>query len=798
MAKKDKKYFKIQGKQDMRSSERLMQQLLLLFFGIALFLTPYFKGLFFEREFLIFLIIFSLLFLSGISLVVKRERELLLLKTPLDLFVFLFVIVYLLASISPANLREAVVVMLRATTYFFVYWFCAHVLREKKEIHYIIWVIIAAGAGVSLVGIGSALGTLDVNGAWIGNRISSTLQYPNTLAAYLMTINMLGLGLWSYYKKLYLKLLMAVANYMFVLAILGTDSRGAWLIYPIAWGILWVALPGMYKWQTLMNSILSIGVALIASTKVLPAAIAGQSQQGWLWFFGGIVIISIGQLAVTRLVPVVSNIGNKKLISSALGALLLISIVGGLGIAKSNSPGLQSLATKIVPQTVMARMQAIDAEQHSVVERFIFYKDALKIVKDNPILGTGGGGWNAVYRSYQDHLYYTTEVHSHFLQVWVETGIIGFMIFIGIWLSFLVSVFICCRREKDDSKKIIAISIGASAVALGLHSMIDFNLSLSAVAILLWSFFGLSQGWTRLIQSDHTNEEEGFWIERLNKYLKAIGYKTGVTIAVVALILTTSLLIAQGMASKAVLAIQQGELELAEEYFNKARRLDPFNASYLIDMAQLYHYRGQTTGVDEELKEAINLGEKAISREPYNPKIRLLHAQHLLTAREIEKFIKESETILALFPKNRDSYENLADDYLTAIKYFLKNDNEELAAKYISKLLDVPIMMDETWNQVSEEGLKTWIHGPKLDELSPMLQMYLGQGHVLRGDIDKAKDYLESVVILNEEIEAEAIAWQALAALKDDDLFKVEELLEQLQEIDQNALQHFVEWRDLI
>jgi O-antigen ligase len=47
---------------------------------------------------------------------------------------------------------------------------------------------------------------------------------------------------------------------------------------------------------------------------------------------------------------------------------------------------------------------------------------AVEIVKDHPIIGAGAGGWEALYRQYQNYSYWTTETHSHFLQVWVETG----------------------------------------------------------------------------------------------------------------------------------------------------------------------------------------------------------------------------------------------------------------------------------------------------------------------------------------------------------------------------------------
>ena len=143
---------------------------------------------------------------------------------------------------------------------------------------------------------------------------------------------------------------------------------------------------------------------------------------------------------------------------------------------------------RFLPHNLYTRLFSIGAGERSVEGRLSFYRDALKIIGDYPLLGTGGGGWAALYRTYQDRDYTTSEVHSHYLQVAVETGIPGLLAFAGIWVFFLLSfVQGRFRSDSDSTTHCLWATICISALALGIHSAIDFNLSLGAVSIFLYT-----------------------------------------------------------------------------------------------------------------------------------------------------------------------------------------------------------------------------------------------------------------------------------------------------------------------
>ena len=119
------------------------------------------------------------------------------------------------------------------------------------------------------------------------------------------------------------------------------------------------------------------------------------------------------------------------------------------------------------------RLKRINPESVASEPRLVFYQDALKIAKDNFLIGVGGSGWSNVYNAYQSIPYNTTTVHSHFLEVLIDTGIIGFFLWCSIWLLLAINFIRNYRKERDNRET--AVLLGMMFIVL--HSLIDFNLS---------------------------------------------------------------------------------------------------------------------------------------------------------------------------------------------------------------------------------------------------------------------------------------------------------------------------------
>lgn len=132
---------------------------------------------------------------------------------------------------------------------------------------------------------------------------------------------------------------------------------------------------------------------------------------------------------------------------------------------------------------VFTRMQ----ETHDVFRSHIL-RDGLVMFTQKPVLGWGFGTFPTVYPSFRS--FYTNlfvnQAHNDFLQVLVETGVLGF----GIVLWFLVLVYRrgLSRGVNWDSRPgglpQLAALVGVTGILV--HSLFDFNLHIPANAALFY------------------------------------------------------------------------------------------------------------------------------------------------------------------------------------------------------------------------------------------------------------------------------------------------------------------------
>lgn len=126
--------------------------------------------------------------------------------------------------------------------------------------------------------------------------------------------------------------------------------------------------------------------------------------------------------------------------------------------------------------------------------RITIDKDCLRMFIHRPILGWGLGTFATVYPGFRSFYstFFVNQAHNDFLQLLVETGVIGF----GIAIWFLVQLF---RRASEKLKDWTEHSTGAltAAALLGcigilVHSFFDFNLQIPANAALFFALCGIA------------------------------------------------------------------------------------------------------------------------------------------------------------------------------------------------------------------------------------------------------------------------------------------------------------------
>lgn len=121
----------------------------------------------------------------------------------------------------------------------------------------------------------------------------------------------------------------------------------------------------------------------------------------------------------------------------------------------------------------------------STADRVAMYRAGLRLLADFPVFGTGLGGFQQVFLTYQEHHLYgvVDHVHSSWLEVALEAGLVGAA---AIGAAFLAPLAALGRRLARAGLGAGALPAGcfAASLALVLHGFLDFNFQIPANAAL--------------------------------------------------------------------------------------------------------------------------------------------------------------------------------------------------------------------------------------------------------------------------------------------------------------------------
>ncbi len=134
----------------------------------------------------------------------------------------------------------------------------------------------------------------------------------------------------------------------------------------------------------------------------------------------------------------------------------------------------------LIPNSIVYRIKDILNGSTSIADRVIFAKDAISIIKDsfkNFFIGIGGEGFKNTYEIYQTQKYVSTEVHNSFLQIFVESGIFGFLCMTAI----IVYTVIKCKNKNMKFLLLFFVC----------HSLIDLELSYFSMIVVYAIILGL-------------------------------------------------------------------------------------------------------------------------------------------------------------------------------------------------------------------------------------------------------------------------------------------------------------------
>lgn len=601
----------------------------------------------------------------------------------------------------------------------------------------------------------------DANGA----RLTSVFQYANSYAAFLIAVLLCSLYLIVVSTRWFSIAIHAFMAVPIIISFFLTLSRGGLVILPV---VLLVVLPFLKPTRQilyLIQTVIAFALSLIILNKITNIGIelsqkyvSSLSISGWFTLLSVSMINAALAVGIQKWIsPWLEQKGSRLnkirwaniflpagvIVVGALAALLLLNDTG---------------ITKLLPDNVRTRIENINFQQHSVLERGTFYKDALKLVKDYPLFGAGGGAWAALYEKYQNNPYTSREAHNFFLQYLVEVGILGFIVFL-LFIAFIFYVFIRNYIKQSDETRPQRFIFYILVISLLIHSMIDFDLSYVYLGFLLFLSLGI-------MISDDSIPVAGKLKITESKYRWV--YPSIVTIlSIIFFFNSTQLLSASGMYLQSRAATESGQnINDIMTVLDKAIELQDANPDYNALKLDILMQAYSQTSDEAYYSEALKLVEHITVKEPHNRQLIDRHIAIYTAKGQTDKALEIVNREISNFPWDITFYENkIRMNVELGDKARLENDSEQRDKHWNEALATYEQVLDQM--KMLEELPEGQLQGREFKVTAAMSQS-LGQMEYIRGNYDAAENFLKTMVTpeqLNDPTGRIIIRWY-LAALK--------------------------------
>ncbi len=513
---------------------------------------------------------------------------------PLDWVAMALALGYLIAYLHrPVVPYDALQGALRAGVLLAWYWIAAATVSSARRLSILLHTLLGSGVVLAAIGCLAAGGLLRVPAAVVSQRILSTIQYANSFGAVLVFALIIALALtvqdWEAGKPARRHapaFNVRAAGYgaacvLLLVTLLGTTSRGAWLVLAVG-AALWVAgLPRAQRWSGVLGLLWPSAVAVLLSRTILGGFWDGHGPRSLLVLLFGMAVGALGfgiERAVVQAWRRQQFAPEVRRVFQGVAGLYVLGVITFLLVSTGGATA--ALAGRgIVSAQVAQQAGSISLSTPDFLARVVMWRDGLKLLARQPLLGFGGGGWAALYHTVQSALYWSSQAHESVLQAWLGGGLLAAAGTAGVGICLLVEGW---RRRGAGGGAPLLWGLAAAGVALWAHSLADFDLSIPAVALLLWGAAGALRGAGPVPAAPSAPPARGVAVAR--------GLGSGVAVAAVAGLLFVAgsrLSQAGALAAAGSQAMSAKQYAQAYDSYQGALALEPLDPSVLADKAQL-------------------------------------------------------------------------------------------------------------------------------------------------------------------------------------------------------------------
>lgn len=515
-----------------------------------------------------------------------------------------------------------------------------------------------------------------------GLRLTSVFQYANTYAAFLMAFFFVIIFCLITSKKWYTQLVHGFMLVPTIVSLILTLSRGGLILLPVVFVLLLLFIRPAKQLLWFFYSAL----AAVASLAILnPVTTLGtqlnqqyngaDAAKGWSYLLVAslcvaVISLLVQRFALPRLEKLLGAWSEKKLsnlwipiVSVLLGVILIFLLIG-------------TSLKNILPENISTRLDTINFNQNSVLERFTFYRDAIKLFSDYPVIGAGGGAWATLYEKYQNNPYVSRQAHNFFLQYLVEVGIVGFLIFIA-FILFIFYKYIKNYIQKSEQERESHFIYFIITLSIFVHSTLDFNMSYVFMGILV--FLGLG-GMASSMQSQPVKRLK----LKTSVFMPAYIVITGI-IAVIVLFTGLRYVQSSNAAAEAKqLSRVSTSFEQIQAAINKDLSIRPTHPDSVIMLGALYQQAFKQTQNADFYNAGQAVLDRALQVEPFNKNMLRSKINLYNSNNEHEKSFEILKSNLANFRWDIQWYEDLIAESFTLGNEAYTSQNTEKMKEYFN------------------------------------------------------------------------------------------------------------------
>ena len=721
---------KLSGGKNMKWFDYIVFALLALVYLIS----PYDYGLFFEQfvyqweiaTSALFIIYFAVLFFT-------KQEDIKLISFISFVFPLVYVLTIFVAETPLGNLNQLMRMTMYASTFSMLMTLTKRQPFLKKVIPYVVF---AAAAWITIFAYLVFIGKYEFTDSMLGIRMSGIFQYPNTFATVLSAFYLFALMLIVRLKTPGIRFIyFSLPLVPFIYGIFASGSRGVFALIPVVWLFGFILLKSHEQVRFGLYSLITAFTGFYLYN-------LQSSSEPEVFYTREYVTYTVISVVVMVVIHYVFNfLAKQKFMRFVKWHRLILPVImiGVVGYVAQDLLNEGPLFMRL-PTYLQTRLSTLDLETQSATARFEFFDVALEMFKQSPLLGYGGFGWGVAFTNYQIVPFWSKETHSFIFNWLVEFGLIGAVLFIGVFTIFVVYAVKSHRKGHVYSL--------ASLIALTMlfaHAVIDFDFSYGTVMLMVFWLVATA------IDADVLT---AFKLKKWSispRVLLAFKVLVMAFVLIVGIYQTRSYLAVEARQSVS----QTNSVVELEDKFVTAISHQPYNTDYRLELVELYVNMVQNDPSDRIREKAIEHLERIAELEPN-------HAQVIYRVGNYYAQLGMTETAIEYYAQalEADYYEsNLYGAYLFhSVEYAINLLNEDQATE-AKPYLEQSDDYYSFFFPVTEEHPTRGNRSNRLDKVS---HFRAGQAAILLGDYEEGLVRLERVAIDPEQDQELIIQMDAL------------------------------------